>query len=423
MSMNVVEKREVTYRFDDREYKHHVLYLQDGERKILLSPINIFLKHHATGSLKTSEKYAGTLVRFLNFLFDRHKDDGEKFWRSVTEKDLREWQQEQVRERDKAKMKRPGDKTISDNANFIHLVYAWLKRKNFPIGMKFDTKDWKFSFKDESLLRHLRSQVSGESTDHTSISVRNHRTQDSNKNDFVIMSKNDQLRLMSAYTDPVYAVCFLLALGTGLREEGVSKMPYVGIGDNIHIRPYPELISEMGGNKTFKYTVVEKGKERTLEVQIDLWRAVCEIYLPLYFERRKLLEKKHPGINPDSVFFINRSGHPVTPKKISTMTNVAKGKLTNFPWTFHHSRSWYATMYMIAHLSKSKIQNSFYDAAVEDGLKNQIGHKDIKTTYMHYIRMASLVIATANKQVGQHTFRELQEVSESAIQRLTSQTE
>jgi hypothetical protein len=421
--MNVVEKREVAYRFDEREYRHHVLYLQDGGRKILISPVNMFLKHHASGSLKTSEKYAGTLVRFLNFLFDRHKDDGENFWRSVTEKDLREWQQKQVRERDKAKKKRPGDKAISDNANFIHNVYSWLKSKNFPIAMQFHTKDWKFSFKDESMLSHLRSQASGESTDHESISVKNHRTQDANKNDFVIMSLSDQMRLISAYTDPVYAVCFLLSLGTGLREEGVSKMPYAGIGDNIHIRPYPEIISDIGDKKTFQYTVVEKGKERTLDVQIDVWRAVSEIYLPLYFKRRKLLEKKHPDINPDSVLFINRLGHPVTPKKIATMTNVAKKKLASFPWTFHHARSWYATMYMIAHLSKNEIEKSFYDASVEDGLKRQIGHKDIKTTYMHYIRMASLVIATANKQVGQHTFKELQDVSESAIHTLTNRTE
>ncbi|MDP4547983.1 hypothetical protein [Marinobacter sp. MDS2] len=415
--MSVVEKRVVNYRFDEREYTHYVLYLQHNDKKILLSPINLYLKHHSSGSLKTSEKYAGTLVRFLNFLFERHKDDGENFWRSVTEKDLREWQQEQVRERDKAKKKRPGDKTISDNANFIHTVYAWLKQKNFPISMKFQSKDWKFAFKDESLLRHLRPQVLSRSTDHGSISTGDRRTQDGNKHDLVIMSQSDQIRLMSAYSDPVYAVCFLLSLGTGLREEGVSKMPYAGIGDNIHIRPYPELLSEMKGSKTFKYTVVEKGKERTLEVQIDVWRAVCEIYLPLYFERRKLLKKKHPEINPDSVFFINRLGNPVTPKKISTMTNVAKRKLDNFPWTFHHARSWYATKYMISHLSKNKIDKSFYDASVEDGLRKQIGHKDIRTTYMYYIRMASLVLASANHRIGQHTFRELQDISESAIQR------
>jgi hypothetical protein len=415
-----IEKQEVNYRFDDREYNHHVVYLQNSEKKILLSPFNIYLKNHASGSLKTSEKYAGTLVRFLNFLFERHREDEEKFWRSVTERDLREWQHEQVKVRDEAKKKSPNDKTISQNANFIHDVYAWLKIENFPIAMHFNTKDWKFNFKDESLLRHIRSQISGASTDHTSISTRKHRTQDTNKNDFVVMSQHDQLQLMSAYSDPVYAVCFLLALGTGLREEGVCRMPYVGVGDNIHIRPYQEIISDIGNKKTFKYTVVEKRKERTLDVQIDVWRAVCEIYLLLYFERRRLLEKKHPEINPDSVFFITKSGHPVTPKKIASMTTVAKRRLTNFPWTFHHARSWYATQYLIAHLSKSKIENSFYDAAVEDGLRRQIGHKDIKTTYKHYIRVASIVIATADHQIGQITFRELQKVSEAAVQKFAS---
>lgn len=414
-----VAKREVTYRFDDRQYHHHVVYLNDDKQKILISPFNLYLKQHASSSIKTSEKYAVTMVRFLNFLLERYTEDGEKFWRSVTETDLRQWQHQQVRERDTAGKRKPSDQTISQNANFIHNVYSWLKKMNFPISMHFNTTEWKFNFKEESLLRHTRSQLAGHSTDHRAISLKEHRTQDGNKNDVVIMSKNDVTRLMSAYRDKVYAACFLLALGTGLREEGVCKMPYSGIGENMHIKPYPEILTEIGTKKTFPYTVVEKGKQRTLDVNVNVWKAICEIYMPLYYKRRKLLERKHPDINPDTVFFINKLGNPVSPKKISQMTTEAKKALSGFPWTFHNARSWFATQFMINHLTRSQIESTYYNAAVEEGLRRQIGHNDIKTTYKYYLRMASIVIATANQQVGHQTFKELADVSEAAVNSLS----
>ena len=54
---------------------------------------------------------------------------------------------------------------------------------------------------------------------------------------------------------------------------------------------------------------------------------------------------------------------------------------------------WYATNFMIQHLSKEEIHTGYYNAAVEAALQKQIGHKDIKTTYLHYIKQASLILA------------------------------
>jgi hypothetical protein len=389
--------------------------LQDGREKILLSPFNLFLKDRASSSIKTSSRYAGNICRFLNFILARYEEDRERFWRNASEEDLREWQKEQVKERDRAKKTRPSDKTISENASLIHDMYGWLKKNNFPISMHLNTKDWKYNFKDESLLRHIRSQISGKSVDHSGISAGLHRAQDRNKNDFTIMSNHDCERLMQAYKDPVYAACFFLALSTGMREEGICKVPYLGTGRNFHIRPYPEILSEIGDKKTFQFTVMEKGKSRTLDVNMKAWEAVCKIYLPHYFERRKLLKQKHPDIDADSVFFINRVGHPVTPQRISRMTYLAKKDLRDFPWTFHSSRSWYATQYMVNHLSKDQLKMGFYNAAVEDGLRRQIGHSDIKTTYKHYLKLASIAIALRDEDIGQTTWYDLEVVADRAI--------
>jgi integrase len=410
-----VDKREISYKFKSTTYRHHVVYLCDGEKKILLSPFNLFLKDRASSSLETSARYAGNLCRFLNFILERYQGDHDNFWRNASNEDLREWQQTQVRERDLIKNTKPSDKTISDNAALIHDVYDWLKLNNFPISMYLTTKDWRFNFKSESLLKHVRSQLSGKSVDHSSISVGFSRTGDRNKRDFTIMSLTDREMLLGAYKDPVYSACFMLALGTGMREEGICKMPYLGNGENFHIRPYPEILAEIGDKKTFEYSVVEKRKKRTVLVNLKAWEAVCHIYLPHYFMRRKLLQKKYPDINPDSVFFINRLGHPVTPKMISSMTYVAKQDLIDFPWSFHSARPWYATQYMINNLSKNQLKAQFYNAAVEDGLRKQLGHSDIKTTYMYYIKMALVVSALLDGSIGQKTWKDLEETADSVI--------
>lgn len=411
-----VEKQKISYRYRNYKLTHHIVYLRYGDEKILLSPFNLFLKDRASSSSKTSARYAGNICRFLNFILQRYIDDRQNFWRNASDDDLREWQQDQVKTRDQGKRKKPSDKTIYDNASLIHDLYGWLNKNQFPISMHLHTKDWKYNFKSESLLKHVRSQLSGNSVDHADISIGLTRKQDRGKNDFTIMSKEDCKRLLAAYKDPVYAACFLLALSTGMREEGICKMPYVGTGRNIHVRPYPEIIAEIGDRKTFEYTVVEKRKSRTLEVNVKAWQAVCKMYLPLYFKRRKLLQKKHSDINPDSVFFINSLGHPVTPEKISRMTYVAKKDLVDFPWTFHSARSWYATQYMINNLSRSQLKANYYNAAVEDGLRRQIGHADISTTYKHYVKMASLILALREGDVGQTSWRELENIAEAAME-------
>lgn len=412
-----VEKREVSYVFKRTDFTHHVIYLRDGEKKILLSPFNLFLKDRASSSLKTSARYSGNICKFLNFISKRYHDDGEKFWLSASNEDLHDWQREQVFNRDKNKKMKPSDKTISQNAALIHDAYSWLKVNNFPISMQIHNREWKFNYKGESMLRHVRGQLSRTIGDRRQISKGFARFDDRNKNDFTIMSLHDRERLMAAYKDPVYSACFLLALATGMREEGICKMPYLGTGENFHIRPYPEILAEIGNSKTFRYTVVEKGKRRTLHINTKAWEAICKMYLPLYFERRKLLENRFPTVDPNQVFFINRLGRPVSPEMISRMTNVAKRQLSDFPWTFHSARSWFATQYMINNLSKTEIQTQHYNAAVEEGLRKQLGHSDIKTTYKHYLRMASIAITVNDGAIGQDTWRDLEETANRAMRK------
>jgi len=57
-----VSKHEVSYRYRTFEFRHHVIFLQDGREKILLSPFNLFLKDRAS-----SRRLVGMQVTFADF--------------------------------------------------------------------------------------------------------------------------------------------------------------------------------------------------------------------------------------------------------------------------------------------------------------------------------------------------------------------
>lgn len=394
-----IEKKLIKYNYEHGVYHHHILILNADNKRYLLSPINIYLQRHCSRSLKTSERYSGNLKNFFTFALENYGAEyGAEFWRKVTESDLRYWQRKLVKERDTSQRRSPSDHTIFANAGLVHEFFAWAARNKMPVAVQPESREWKFNFKDESILTYLKGPLSGSTTDHHAINVSTRRSvREFNKKSLTIMSNSNIVDLIKAYNDPVYPAIFMLALATGMREEGLCQMPYIGHGENQHIRPFPDIKREIGNGsqaKIFQFTVREKGKVRTLSVNMEAWKTICESYLPLYFKRKKKLELRHPKLSSNSLFFINKNGNPVTPKMISDMTYVAKSKLKHFPWTFHSTREWYATNFLIKNLKASDIHNTHYDAAVEDALRRQLGHEDIKTTYMHYIRMASLLIAT-----------------------------
>jgi integrase len=324
-------------------------------------------------------------------------DKDTSFWLRANSKNIRDWQLDEIRKRDRLGLLKPGDKTVHDNAVLVHKFYAWAKEQGFPVVMQITSNDWRLNFKDESLLAHTKGLLEGTQIDHTAINLQRKKTPvHFNKKHITIFTNNDIQSLLSAYRDPVYAFAFIMALATGMRAEGVCQTPYIGKAENHHIRPYPDImncISKGEFAKIFKMTVIEKGKKRSLNVNMSAWKFICLNFLPLYYTRRKLFEDKYPNENANDFFFLNAAGEPITPKMIADMTYIAKKSLRNFPWTFHSTRDWYATKFMIKNLAKKDIYNAHYDAAVEDALRRQLGHSDIKITYLHYIRIASIILA------------------------------
>lgn len=389
----------VEYRFENKSFLHHVL-LADNGNKTLLSAINIFLKLHATRSIQTSERYSSALKRFLDYMISQLPLEGvdHNIWRSAKVDNIREWQGSLVSERDTKKLKKPSDATIHGNAKIVYQFYCWASENGFPVIINSTSKNWHYNFRDESKLVQVKSMISGSVPDHANIDLGGKSTKrESSSKKILMMSDEDVARLMKAYKDPVYPALLMLAMGTGMREQGCISMPYIGVGVNGHIRSYPEIKNEIKNGddaKTFSFTVTEKGsKERTLQINMAAWKMICRMYLPLHFERKKKFKKKFPGESCNAHFFLKKNGMPVTAKNIADQTYLAKQEIAPFPWTFHSARDWYATSFIIKHLDQDEVNNMHYNAAVEDQLRKQLGHNDIKTTYMHYVRQASLVLA------------------------------
>jgi hypothetical protein len=385
----------ISYKEDKSTFSHAILLADNGHNKTLLSYVNIYLRQTTSRSLQSTNKYADNLKRFFEYLLKSIDEDARSsadFWLSATETHIHDWQGSIVKKRDDNKSRKPSDKTIRNNASLIKEFFNWSKLNNLPTLIRKNSDIWKFNFKKHSTNKTERGQI----VDSTKRLVTNKK--------LLVMSKHDITNLQSNYSDPVFAFMHTLALATGLREEGLCQFPYIGVAENNHIRPYSEMeLSSDEKIKVFDYTVTEKGSSRTLKVNSKAWKAICAGYLSLYFERRRkfkryiatLPKNERPAI--DSVFFLNKKGHPVTPKMISSATNYAKSKIKGYQWVFHDSRGWYATSFMMSNLTNNQINSKYYDLGVEEVLRKQIGHKDIKTTYTHYLKVASLILATNEK--------------------------
>ena len=398
-------KHLINYTYENSLQEHHILVTEHHNQLVILSAINLYIKTNCSNSLNTSERYSSAIKRFLEYLITQFEPDSldHNFWRLAQTKHIRMWQGEIVSKRDEKNDQKPKDENIRNTAQLVYKFYCWANEVGFPTIINSNQNDWEFNYKASSKLFNKVSMFSGSNPDSGNIDIgKRNKGVGSNKvtsKKIIIMPDENISSLMSAYSDPVYPALLNLALATGMRESGCVQMPYIGTGENSHIRSYPDICNEIddGKNaKTFSFTLREKSAKRTLQVNMAAWQVICESYLPIYFERKKLFEKKNPGKSCDQIFFLKKNGEPVRAKDVADQTYIAKKKLINFPWTFHSARDWYATKFLIKNLSKNQINNLYYDTAVEEELRKQIGHKDIKTTYMHYVRQASLILAIAD---------------------------
>lgn len=380
--------------------KHHVLIINAGKKVIPIDIVNLYLSKSALNSIATSARYTSIFTRFFTWLI-QHKNidvsDISKAWLSVTETDLQSWQiQRAVRRITNLEVK-PSNKTIFEDASIVHDLYVWAHARGYPVRILPQSTSYIFDFRnrENELLAYIPSKI------RNTISKSEIKVLSKNHQQGAIRILNyDQIKmLLEAYADPVFAFMFITSLCTGLRPQGVIQIPYIGFGKNSHITPWDQMKKTMtGSQKDFELTVTEKGsKTRTIKVNVEDWMAISEAYLPLCEGRREKYRLKNKTYPKVSHYWLDKEGNPITSaKQISDATTYAKKRMKlKFECSFYDARHWYATMYILNHLKGNELwREDGYNAAVDEFLRNQLGHESIITSYKHYVSVARLYMAS-----------------------------
>jgi len=375
-----------------QEVQHYALSLITKQQRILLTEFNLYLLEVTKSSVATSNKYSRILQTFLQWLINRYGDETaepENVWLVSDNNKIKEWQLYIQAERFKKQSIRPTSKTIFDNASQVIRFYHWINQEGYDTNVKPKLNTWKPT-KKETLLSYTDSN-NKEQINTKSIQVLDRESRQSRIKSLI---SSEQIKLLlGTYPDPVFSCLFHLSMSTALRPEGCVKWPYIGVGPNTHIKPWEQMLGKVG--KTFPFTVTEKrNKTRTIVVNAIDWKEISTAWMPLYTERRKLYKSRYGHDCPINILWLNKKGIPVTEKNVADATTYAK-KLNPLLKSveFYDARHWWPTMYVIKQLGDDLWKEIGLNAAVDEVLRNQMGHDEVGTTYKHYISVARTYLA------------------------------
>lgn len=379
---------------------HCILIAHQNKQNILLSHPNLFLYQKTRQSIKTSLRYASIISMFYRFLSTLEKMKGKElgvYHMLADNKDILQWQVHRQIERVKKQSLRPSLDTTFEDAKILMVFFNWLNMRGYLTNVNVQYKTWRANFRSRRMLSYIqaRSQLVIDADNIRVLEKKSRQRQ----SDFLITDQEIKL-LLEAYSDPVYACLFNLALGTAMRPMDLVKFPYIGNGRNLHILPYSEMDK---GSITTKYTVIEsKGnKDRTINIHMDELKALEDNYItPHYANRKKLYKERHGHECPPDILFLNKKGDPVTESMISSRTNDAKQKLLDHGkefrphLTFYQSRHWWPTQHIISTFGERLLTESLdvLYLATAQAIIDQLGHEDIETTYKYYIDMARVIM-------------------------------
>lgn len=386
---------------------HHILIAIKGKQSIMLSHPNIYICNEASYSKDTSSRYSSIISKFYKYLSSLEKFENtciSKYHVISDNNDIKKWQISRQVQRVKTQVAKPSSGTIFEEAKLVLGYFKWLSDSGYPTNVIVKTKTWKVNFKSKRLLEHIDNKAKTK-IDSKNITVLDKESRQKRSNGLI--TKNEIYWLKESFVDPVYGSMLMLSLGTAMRPIDLCKFPYIGNGENLHIMPYAEMDKD---TNVFDYLVKNSkgGKSRVIKInKNDLERLDSEYIKPYYTERKILYEKKYGRKCPPNILFLNKLGKPVTKTMLASRANDAKNRaLQKHPEfresvTFYDSRSWWPTLFLIRFF-QDEILNASADAidlAVGEAIKNQMGHTDLSTTYMHYVDMARLFIMAHSGRV------------------------
>jgi integrase len=388
----------------DTTVSHYILIAHQNNKKTLLSHPNIFLHSVSRSSLKTSSRYSNIISMYYRFLSneDRYKNIAIDQYHVLSDnRDIKRWQISRQITRITKQNTKPSSSTIYEDAKILLFFFHWLNDNGYVTNVNTKTKSSIAYFNRSKLLAYVQAKAN------VRIDAKNIRVLDKEarqKQRRVLITDKEIRLYLKCFVDPVYASLFKLALGTAMRPMDLCKMPYIGNGRNSKIMPYSEMDKNQ---KTFEYTINgSKGnKSRTIIIHRDDLANLYEQYIKPYYDTRRNKYKSRFGKEcPLNILFLTDRGVPVTPEKIASRGNAAKIKAMKMDMNFrssinfYDSRHWWPTMFLIRFFQEDLLSNAadVMWAACGQILVNQMGHKDIETTFSYYVDMARVMLL-ANK--------------------------
>jgi len=210
-------------------------------KKVLLSHPNLFLYDRTRSSLSTSNRYSNVISKFYRYLstLEKYRDIEVKEYHVIADNvDVKSWQVQRQVDRVKNRKEHPTSATIFDDAKLVLQYFSWLINNDFVTCVKVETKTWIANFKSADMLSHVQKRAK------TSINAANVTILDKQRRQRKtqeLITDEEIEWLLNSYTDPVYASLFKLALATAMRPMDLCNYPYLGFGENRHIKPYSNL--------------------------------------------------------------------------------------------------------------------------------------------------------------------------------------
>ncbi|WP_097302060.1 site-specific integrase [Pseudomonas chlororaphis] len=402
--MTTFHKRLIDYESVDISLKvrHYIVTAEEQGKTVLLSYPNLYLYDKSRSSIKTSERYAATIVMFYAYLSELSRFNplsASHYHVICTNQDIRRWQVMRLIRRQAQGACRPSSVTIFEDAKIVLNYFLWLTRKAIPHLINLTSTTWLPNYKSERLLNYIAAKA--QERVHTD-SIRVLDQENRQRRMDGLITHHEIAVFMNSFADPVYACMFMLSLGTAMRPMDVCRFPYVGRGVNSHIVPYTEMDKRHLGT-TVDYVVHHSKGRKTRKIVIhvdDLRRLQTEYIDQYYVQRAAKYRARHGMACPPDLLFLTANGHPITPKMIAARSHSAKRRaMASYPGfrsqiSFYAARHWWPTQFLIRFFGDKLINSDsrLFNLAAAQMLQNQMGHSHLSTTFKHYVDLARLIL-------------------------------
>lgn len=306
----------------------------------------------------------------------------------------------------------PSAKTIAYYACRIADFYDWARKKGYKHYFDLSMKEVEISLKNQLLLGHVSST--------RKVSVPDIRVERSiselikhERQKFV--TQENHKAALALMDDVVFVVIATIFRITALRPKELLQLPYKGGASNPGFIPYDTSDIPVDlSTSVIDFICESKGKRRLVRFPGKLWEAICKIYMPIRRIRSRKYRARVGVSPPNSALFLTKDGYIVDYRILYYHFSKIGRKVKEcqiFSEKIVYSQEVYgarmlrhtcATYFVIDSLRLKNMLGKpyFYDAGIDEDLRQLLGHSDVETTYKYYVHLI-------NRMHGEDLLQEL----------------